>query len=105
MNDALAEQRNDPKESMATIRAALWTRLESALDAIYVRGCEISALQRLLGKKRDGVSHVLFIELLEEKSGRVLKKPKNRITHEKRGKKRSAGVKDTTSELVHKITY
>lgn len=42
---------------------------------------------------------------ISKKSGRVLKKPKNKSTHESRGKKRGAGTKDTTYELAHKVTY
>jgi hypothetical protein len=43
---------------------------------------------------------------ISKASGKILKKPAHKnLTRERRGKKKGLGKKDTTSDLVHKVTY
>ena len=58
--------------NMATFRAILWTNLESVLDAVHEKSCEMICLQRLLCRKRDTVTHSLFVDLLPEQSRQLL---------------------------------
>ena len=58
--------------NMATFRAILWNNLENVLDAVYEKSCEMVCLQRLLCKKRDTVTHSLFVDLLPEQSRQLL---------------------------------
>ena len=58
--------------NMATFRGILWNNMETVLDAVYDRSCEVICLQRLLCKKRDAVTHSLFFELLPERKREVL---------------------------------
>lgn len=58
--------------NMATFRGILWNNLETVLDVVYDKSCEVVCLQRLLCKKRDTVTHSLFFELLPEQSRQLL---------------------------------
>jgi len=43
---------------------------------------------------------------ISKATGKILKKPAHKnLTRERRGKKRTAGKKDTTVEFAHKVTY
>ena len=43
---------------------------------------------------------------ISKRTGRILKKPKfNSLKREKRGKNKSKGLKDTSNDLVNKVTY
>ena len=52
--------------NMAAFRAILWNNLENVLDVVHEKSCEMVCLQRLLCKKRDSVTHSLFVDLLPE---------------------------------------
>uniref|UniRef100_A0AAY4D233 Conserved oligomeric Golgi complex subunit 5 n=1 Tax=Denticeps clupeoides TaxID=299321 RepID=A0AAY4D233_9TELE len=46
----------------AAFRAALWTSLEKLMDHICAACSQVQHLQKVLGKKRDPVTHVCFID-------------------------------------------
>ena len=48
----------------ASFRAALWTNLERLADNIFTVYSQVLHLQKVLMRKRDPVTHVLFIDLL-----------------------------------------
>eukprot|EP01136_Pigoraptor_vietnamica_P036041 Opistho-1_new@9359 len=51
-----------PAGNTAAWRAAMWTRLEKLMDAIYAAAVQVHHLQRVLAKKRDPVTHVGFLD-------------------------------------------
>ncbi|KAH6921698.1 hypothetical protein HPB50_004116 [Hyalomma asiaticum] len=54
--------------SSAAFRAALWTSMDRLVDSICQACCQIQQLEQVLAKKKDPVTHVVFLQELQ-KSG------------------------------------
>ncbi len=54
---------------MAAFRATLWNNIESVLDSLHNKCLEVLCLQQVLCKKRDGVTHLTFFEILAGSNG------------------------------------
>lgn len=54
--------------SSAAFRAALWTSMDRLVDSVCQACCQIQQLEQVLAKKKDPVTHVVFLQELQ-KSG------------------------------------
>ncbi len=59
---------NSATSSMASLRASLWNSIEALLDFVFAQCAEVICLTQVTHKKRDGVTHLSFFELLGKKS-------------------------------------
>ncbi len=61
----LSREKGMPPSSVApSWRADLWSRVESVAEALFIACLKTLSLQRVLGKKRDPLTHTLFASLL-----------------------------------------
>ncbi|TPX48251.1 hypothetical protein SeMB42_g00684 [Synchytrium endobioticum] len=62
------------QQSAALWSGKLWERMEKLMDVLYSHCIKVYLMDRVLSKKRDAVSHVLFIEeVVKEMDGNIVK--------------------------------
>ena len=66
-----------PSSALAAWRGNLWSRLEIVCEAYFVAALRLAGLQRVLGKKRDPLSHRLFASVFDDEGAARAAKESN----------------------------